>query len=247
MDGPKSVSFVVPCFNEEANVAATVHSIRRAVESDREYEIILVDDCSHDYTWERMQELAGADRRIRLLRNDVNKGLGGSYKRGVAAAQMAHVILVPGDDGFPAASIAEILAHAGQADIIIPEVANPGVRAPLRAFASRAFTVVVNALFWLDVRYYNGAVLHRTDLLQRIEITTDSFAYQAEALVKLIATGASYEHCRVFIQERAGGQSSALRLKNQVAVLRTLLHLIRAVGLFRMRGRRTNRSHAAAS
>jgi dolichol-phosphate mannosyltransferase len=244
---PKSVSFVVPCFNEEDNVAATVQSIRRAVEQSYDYEIILVDDCSSDRTWERMRELAADDPRIRPLRNEANSGLGGSYKRGIATARMAYAILVPGDDGFPSASIAEILSHMGEADIVVPEVGNPGVRAPLRVFASRAFTAIVNGLFLLDIRYYNGAVLHRTDLLQQIEITTNSFAYQAEALVKLVARGASYVHCQVRIQERAGGRSSALKLKNQIAVWKTLLHLLGTVGLFRIRARWRRRRRAAIS
>ena len=88
-------------------------------------------------------------------------------------------------------------------------------------------------LFWLGIGYYNGAVLHRTALLHTIEIKTNSFAYQAEALVKLIARGATYAHCYVSIQERAAGRSSALSLKNQMAVWRTIGHLLVTVGLFR--------------
>ena len=69
-------------------------------------------------------------------------------------------------------------------------------------------------------------------MLRAIDIRTNSFAYQAEALVKLIARGATYTHCHVRIQDRAAGRSSALRLKNQMAVWKTLLHLLAEVGLF---------------
>jgi glycosyltransferase involved in cell wall biosynthesis len=225
--------FVVPCFNEEDNVEATVNSIRAAVSAQDDYEIILVDDCSHDRTLERMQALANADRRIRVLHNPANLSLGGSYKRGVAVAAAKYVMMVPGDDGFPAQSIAEILHHTGEADIIIPVVANQRVRTWFRALASRGFTVLLNWIFWLDVGYYNGAVLHRTDLLRTIEINTNSFAYQGEALVKLIARGATYTHCYVKIRERAAGKSSALKPKNQVAVCKTISHLVSTVGVFR--------------
>ena len=128
------------------------------------------------------------------------------------AAAARYVMMLPGDDdGFPAQSIAEIISHAGEADIIIPIVTNPGARSAFRAFASKAFTSLLNWMFWLKVGYYNGAVLQRNDLLRSIEIRTNSFAYQAEALVKLIARGASYTHCYVRIQDRAAGRSSALR------------------------------------
>src|SRR4051812_31341433 len=128
------VSFVVPCFNEEENVAATAASARSAMPSGRDYEIILVDDCSKDRTLERMEELARVDPRIKVLHNEVNLSLGGSYKRGVAVAQGIHVIMIPGDDGFPAKAIQQIFAKAGTADIVIPYAGNPGVRSWFRAF-----------------------------------------------------------------------------------------------------------------
>jgi dolichol-phosphate mannosyltransferase len=225
--------FIVPCFNEEDNVEPTVNSIRAAVGERAHYEIILVNDCSRDQTLERMQALTSTDRRITIIDNPVNLGLGGSYKRGVAAAEARYVMMVPGDDGFPAEGIAEILAHSGEADIIIPVVTNQAVRTRFRALASKSFTALLNWIFWLDVGYYNGAVLHRSDLLRSIEILTNSFAYQGEALVKLIARGATYTHCYVEIRERAAGSSSALKPKNQIAVWKTIFHLLSAVGMFR--------------
>ena len=224
--------FVIPCFNEEDNVELTVGSVREAMGSRGDYEVVLVNDASTDRTLERMQALAAVDPCIRVLDNPSNLGFGGSYKRGARAATATYVMMLPGDDGFPAQSIAEIVSHAGEADIIIPVVTNPGARTWLRATVSKGFTALLNWTFWLNVGYYNGAVLQRNDLLRGIEITTNSFAYQAEALVKLIARGATYKHCHVRIQERATGRSSALSLKNQIAVWKTVLHLLGVVGLF---------------
>jgi glycosyltransferase involved in cell wall biosynthesis len=224
--------FVIPCFNEEDNVEPTVGSVRDAMGERNEYEVIFVNDASTDHTLERMHHLAAEDPRIRVLDNPFNLGFGGSYKRGAHAATATYVMMLPGDDGFPGQSIAEIISHAGDADIIIPIVTNRGARHWFRAFASNGFTALLNWMFWLDVGYYNGAVLQRNELLRTIEIRTNSFAYQAEALVKLIARGATYKHCYVSIQERAAGRSSALSLKNQIAVWGTILHLLAVVGLF---------------
>ena len=224
--------FVIPCFDEQDNVGPTIGSVREAMGERNDYEVILVNDASTDRTLERMQALAAADPRIRVLDNPSNLGFGGSYKRGARDATATYVMMLPGDDGFPGQSIAEIISHAGEADIIIPIVTNRGARHWFRAFASKGFTTLLNWAFWLNVGYYNGAVLQRNELLRTIEITTNSFAYQAEALVKLIARGATYKHCYVSIQDRAAGRSSALNLKNQIAVWRTILHLLAVVGLF---------------
>jgi glycosyltransferase involved in cell wall biosynthesis len=233
MTSHPTFSFVIPCFNEADNIGPTVNSVREAMGDCDGYEIILVNDASTDCTLKRMHALAMADPHIRVLDNPTNLGFGGSYKRGAAAATATYVMMLPGDDGFPGPSIAEILSRAGQADIIVPIVTNSGTRGWFRALASKGFTTLLNWTFWLDVGYYNGAVLQRNDLLRSIEITTDSFAYQAEALVKLIARGATYKQCYVRIQERAAGRSSALSIKNQLAVWKTILHLLAVVGLFR--------------
>ena len=115
-------------YSEEDNVEPTVGSVREAMGARDDYEIILVDDASTDRTLERMQALAVADPRFRIFDNSVNLGFGGLYKRGARAAVATYVTMLPGDDGFPGQSIAEIVSHAGEADIIIPIVTNPGAR-----------------------------------------------------------------------------------------------------------------------
>ena len=215
--------FVVPCFNEQDNIGPTIkNSIRSALEPQQTHEIVLVDDCSRDRTLEIMKALATHDATIRVFHSPVNLNFGGAYKRGLREAKAEYTMMLPGDNGFPADSIAEIIQHAGEADIIVPIIINPGSRTFLRAILSKSFTALLNWLFWLNVGYYNGAVLQRTDLLRKIEIRTNSFAYQAEAMVKLIAGGASYSHCFVRIPERVAGKSSATSFKNQVAVLKTI-------------------------
>src|ERR1700730_7186605 len=128
-----------------------------------DYEIILVNDASTDRTLERMQALAAADPHIHVLEEPVHLGFGGSYKRGAKAASATYVMMLPGDDGFPGQSIAEIISHAGEADIIIPIVTNPNARSRFRALASKGFTTLLNWTFWLKVGYYNGAVLQRNE------------------------------------------------------------------------------------
>src|SRR5260370_24594488 len=141
--------FVVPCFNEEDNVGPTVDSIRHALGARDSYEIILVDDCSRDRTLARMQALARADPRIRVVLNEVNLSMGGAYKSGLSIATAKYVMMLPGDDGFPPKSIAEILSHAGEPDIIIPIVTNQGVLTPFPAFPSNCYTPMLHWIFWL--------------------------------------------------------------------------------------------------
>ncbi len=221
------VTFIVPCYNEAKNISGTLAEIDAAFRASglASYEIVVVDDCSTDNTGEIVAARAASDPRVRLVTNKQNLSLGGAYKVGVKTAHGTYVIMVPGDNAHPHDGITPILQQAGKADIIIPYVRNPHARSWLRRMGSRAFTSLVNALFGLDVPYFNGLVLHKTALLRTIDIRANDFAYQAEALVKLLRNGASYSKIPVDIAERAEGHSSALRPRNIYRVIKTILSL----------------------
>lgn len=228
---PNSISFIVPCYNEEKNVEDTVTTIRCVVTAEqRDYEIILVNDCSIDRTGEIIDRLAETDQHIKALHNPRNLNMGGAFKRGLRAASKDYLILVPGDNGFGEESLQQVLKAIGGADILIPYVTNSNIRSPLRSFSSKGFTWLINILFGFNIRYYNGPVVHQTALLKTINIRTDSFAYQAESLVKMLAKGYSYKECPVKIQERVGGKSSALKAKNIFAIFFTILDLLLTIG-----------------
>jgi len=220
-----SVSFIVPALNEEVNLRDTVDEIRRAAVVLSDFEIVIVNDGSTDATGAIADDLASKDAKVRAVHNLKNAGLGGAYKSGLAAASKSYVIMIPGDNNHPADGIIPILACAGKADIVIPYVANPEVRGPMRRAISRLFVILVNLLFGLNVRYYNGLVLHRLDLLRQITIETNGFAYQAEALVKLLKRGASYHQIPVPVADHGDRNTRAFRIRNVIRVVRTLAKL----------------------
>lgn len=225
-------SFVVPCYNEAPNLGGTVVEIEKSAcgAGLTSFEIVLVDDGSSDKTAEVIHGLAESKPHVQSVINPRNLGLGGAYKAGVGAASGIHVMMVPGDNAHPAHGITPIIAAVDSADMVIPYVTNPEVRSFMRRLASRGFVVIMNALFGLEVPYYNGLVVHRLDLLREIEIETDSFAYQAEAVVKLLKRGAKFQTVGVEINTREHGNTKAFRASNVINVLRALLDLKRRVG-----------------
>lgn len=68
------VTFLIPCYNEEATVGATVKSIKNIDYLQENISIILVNDGSRDTTWEVLQQYVG-DSQITLL----NKPNGGKH------------------------------------------------------------------------------------------------------------------------------------------------------------------------
>src|SRR6266446_8106155 len=188
-----SISFIVPALNEEDQIEGAVRTIQQAVTEMHlaDYEIIMVNDGSTDRTGETMERLACNGDNITVVHNEHNLGLGGTYKRGLDYARCDYLMLIPGDNVMPASDMRVILSRLGEADIILPYLTNPRLRSLGRRIGSWGFTTVVNLLFGLRVRYFQG-MLPRREMLGRIRIATDSYAFPAEAVVKLVKAGCSY-------------------------------------------------------
>ena len=73
----KTISIVVPCYNEEENVEALADALREMFGTSLpsyEYEIIFIDNDSKDKTREIIRRLAAEDRNIKGIFNAKNFG-----------------------------------------------------------------------------------------------------------------------------------------------------------------------------
>lgn len=221
-----SVSIIIPAYNEEQNLAATLQEVVTAAKGAlQDYEIIIVNDASADATGMIADNLAREYGHVRVVHNKKNGGLGYSYKQGLANATKQYVTFFPGDNSFPTSSITKLFGEIGKADIIIPYHTNLHIRPLSRQIISRLFTSLVNFMFGLHLRYYNGTVVHKTALIRSLPLATNSFAFQVEALVTLIKKGASYREIGIQIQEKKQGSSKAFKAKNVFGVLKALIVL----------------------
>ena len=77
------MSVIVPVFNEAEEITTIVAAVREVLTArGAEWEIIVVDNASTDDTVAVMQPLL-EDPRVRLLRNERNRGKGYSVRRGM--------------------------------------------------------------------------------------------------------------------------------------------------------------------
>jgi poly-beta-1,6 N-acetyl-D-glucosamine synthase len=99
------VSVIVPAYNEEVGIQATIRSL--AASRYPEFEIIVVDDGSTDLTAERVEELA--DPRTVLVRQP-NGGKHSALNAGVARARHDVVVMIDGDTQFEPDTIRWLVA-----------------------------------------------------------------------------------------------------------------------------------------
>ncbi len=226
MSAKPSLSFIVPAFNEQENIRPACETLLRLAPAYcSRFEILVIDDCSSDATWDIVREMAARDARVRPFRNPRNMGLGYNYHFGVREARGDYVMLVPGDNEASEDSLRSILQEAGKADILVTHIANRHARPLIRQIVSRAFTHSMNFLFGLRLQYYNGINVIRAGLVRQCPPATNGFAYMALILVQLLKQGYTYNTAGFFVQKRAYGTTKAFRLKNVASVISSVLLL----------------------
>jgi dolichyl-phosphate beta-glucosyltransferase len=143
MSGP-GLSVVVPAYNEEVGIARTVTALREWLEAHAEpWEILVVDNASQDRTAAVVEELADGER-VRLLRNDRNRGKGHSMRRGMLEATGELRLHCDADCATSLPSLPHMLELAAEYDVVVgsrlAEGAEVGRRQRLRRrLAGRSF------------------------------------------------------------------------------------------------------------
>jgi glycosyltransferase involved in cell wall biosynthesis len=111
------ISVVVPVYNEEEVVVATLNDIVAALDGFVEYEIILVNDGSTDSSLEKVQT-AGI-KNLSIINHIENLGYGKSLYDGILLAKHDCVAIIDGDGSYPASSIRELYKYYPQYDMVV--------------------------------------------------------------------------------------------------------------------------------
>lgn len=96
MKNTPKISVITPAYNAEKYISETIESILHQTFKDFEY--IIIDDCSTDKTWKIIQSYAQKDDRIVAVKNKNNLGIAGNRNKGVSLSGGKYVVWQDADD-----------------------------------------------------------------------------------------------------------------------------------------------------
>jgi dolichyl-phosphate beta-glucosyltransferase len=114
MERLPSISIVVPAYNEERRLPATLRSILDYLRARdwSAWEVLVVDDGSRDSTAAVAEQFAAAYSRVRLLQNPGNRGKGYSVRHGMLEAECEWVLFTDSDLSAPIEELDKLIAAA---------------------------------------------------------------------------------------------------------------------------------------
>lgn len=189
-----SLSIIVPAFNEERRLPATLKALDAYLEGRHfdQAEILVVDDGSMDATAKLTTEFSRRSPYVRLLSNAENHGKGYVVRQGLLAANCEWVLFTDADLSTPIEDLARLEAaiQASGADGALGSRAVnrklTGRHQPLwREFSGRFFNLVMRLLTGLPYRDTQcGFKLFRRDAAQAVAARQrlDGFGFDVEIL-----------------------------------------------------------------
>jgi glycosyltransferase involved in cell wall biosynthesis len=209
--GGRSLSFVLPAFNEAENIVEAVERCRStASDLGLQFEIIVVDDGSRDETRRLADAMAAADPRVRTVHHARNRGYGAALKSGLFAARMERVFFTDADLQFDLGDLERLLQYADAYGVVA------GYRAPRRDHLGRRFngwawSKLVRAMFDLDIQDVDCAFkIFDRRIFELIPVYSIGAFVNTEILVRAGAAGFTVKQVPVSHHpRRAGTQSGA--------------------------------------
>jgi len=127
----KSLSVVVPVYNEAGEIAGFLERLRGVLDAwGGAYEVIAVDDGSRDGTDRAIAAMPAAPW-LRVITHERNRGYGESLKTGISHAVHEEILITDADGTYDPADIPKILAHADGADMVVGARSGKGAQIPL--------------------------------------------------------------------------------------------------------------------
>lgn len=154
----KSISIVVPCYNEEPTIKPFYEEIAKVIKRNSTYkfEIIFINDGSKDNTIDEMKKVAAADDCVAVLDFSRNFGKEAGLLAGLEYASGDAVIVMDVDLQDPPALIDEFIEHwAAGKDIVYARRSNRRGEPVIRSFFARMFYKLINR--FSEVEIVDGA------------------------------------------------------------------------------------------
>jgi glycosyltransferase involved in cell wall biosynthesis len=221
---PRAVSVVIPAYQEAAHVAQQVRDVEEVLRtSGWTYEIIVVDDGSHDDTAQR-----AASTGARVLRRARNRGYGAALRLGIRSAQHDWILITDADGTYPVAFIPALLAASDRSEMVIGARTGKVVKIPLiRRPAKWALARLASYLAGERLPDINsGLRLMRRSVVERYEhLLPDGFSFTTTMTLACACNRHAVEYVSIDYLPRLG--ESKIRPRHAydflILILRTIV------------------------
>jgi glycosyltransferase involved in cell wall biosynthesis len=178
-----SYSIIIPAFNEAESIEKTIEEIKNI---PGEFELIIVDDCSTDGTYELTKKTD-----INVIKHSVNKGYGAALKTGIRNSRSDIIVITDADGTYPNNKIPELVKiyNDEKLDMVVGARINDNVKIPLvRKPAKWFITKLAGFLAKEKIPDLNSGlrVMKKTVLNKYIRLLPEGFSFTSTITLSML-------------------------------------------------------------
>jgi glycosyltransferase involved in cell wall biosynthesis len=223
-----SLSVFFPAYNDAPSLPGLLRKTFATLEqSVADYEVIVVNDGSHDRTAQVLDDLRRQyGSLLRVVTHPENRGYGGALRSGFAAARKDFVFYTDGDSQYDVSELPLLLERIGPETGLVNGYKLERHDPAHRVWIGKVYNFCARLLFRVRIRDIDCDYrLIRRSLLEKIHLTSTSGTICVELVRKLELSGCGVEEVGVHHYERLYGRSQFFRVRSLFVTFLQLLKL----------------------
>jgi len=215
----KTVSVVIPCFNEEEGIARVIDALPPSID-----EVVVVDNNSTDRTAE-----VAAGRGARVV-FEKRKGYGAAYKAGLPAVKGEITVTMDGDGTYPMEQIEECIDYLLDKGLDFVSASRFPLRNPKamnfsNKVGNNLLTIASLLLFMRGIKdSQSGMWIYRSSVYPLLDPKSDGMPFSEEIKIAAIRhPDVRFDECHIDYHPRIG----EVKLDKWRDGLRNLLYLVK--------------------
>ncbi len=196
-----TISVIIPIHNMAADVEEMHRNLAAGLKAYGEpYEIVYVDDASTDGTWEALQEVAGNDAQVKLLRMRSSFGESSAFDAGLKHVQGDKIIYAAARVRANLAQVDRLLQRLDEGYDLVVGWRHPRKDSGLNQWVSRLFNGIVQRLARLHLHDINSSVF----VAHRYVLENITFYGNLNIFIPILAAGKGFKVTEAQIEQMAG-------------------------------------------
>ena len=210
----KTVSVVIPCFNEEEGIASVIDALPPSID-----EVVVVDNNSTDRTAEVAE---GRGARVVF---EKRKGYGAAYKAGLPAVTGEITVTMDGDGTYPMEQIEESIDYMLENGLDFVSASRFPLKNPSAMNFSNLLTFASFLLFMKGIKdSQSGMWIYKSSVYPLLDPKSDGMPFSEEIKIAAIRhPDVKFDECHIDYHPRIG----EVKLDKWRDGIRNLIYLIK--------------------